>query len=404
MNAKRGKSAKFPGMDQDARKEALKLRRDILKHISALGLPAQGGSEGTWIEPSKQAIRLSHARQRRAVFEREYGVFGSRWPKLCLSIANGSDVDPRRISPELVHVESGSETGDLFRLACLLWSVPVSRGYGRRMRYLIRDRQNGMLIGLFALNDPVFNLRARDEWIGWDVNDRRARLVNVMDAYVVGAVPPYSYLLGGKLVASLMGSEEVCRDFRAKYRKSKGIISRRNKDPHLVLITVTSALGRSSIYNRLRLKPDTDEGGGRAIVQMVKLGETKGYGHFQLSEELFSRIRDLLDRQGHSYANGHQYGQGPNWRMRVIRAGLEFLRLDKDLLRHGLRREVYGMPLIDEFREYLMGHRPDVPFDRPSLQQISDAALERWIIPRSHRNGAYVQFRREQFWDHVIPA
>jgi len=32
------------------------------------------------------------------------------------------------------------------------------------------------------------------------------RLVNVMDAYVLGAVPPYNMLLGGKLVASLVRS------------------------------------------------------------------------------------------------------------------------------------------------------------------------------------------------------
>ena len=52
--------------------------------------------------------------------------------------------------------------GDLFRAATLLWSVPVSRGYGRRMRYLVMDESNNKLIGLFALGDPVFNLKSRD--------------------------------------------------------------------------------------------------------------------------------------------------------------------------------------------------------------------------------------------------
>jgi len=78
----------------------------------------------------------------------------------------------------------------------------VFRSLGRRMRFLVRDRSNGILIGLLALASPVLNLSARDNWIGWTVRDREARLVNVMDAFVIGAVPPYSELLGGKLVVS----------------------------------------------------------------------------------------------------------------------------------------------------------------------------------------------------------
>ncbi len=34
------------------------------------------------------------------------------------------------------------------------------------MRYLVYDRNNDKLIGIFALTDPVFNLRVRDAWIG----------------------------------------------------------------------------------------------------------------------------------------------------------------------------------------------------------------------------------------------
>jgi hypothetical protein len=34
---------------------------------------------------------------------------------------------------------------------------------------------------------------------------RTSRLVDLMDALILGAVPPYSTLLGGKLVASVIG-------------------------------------------------------------------------------------------------------------------------------------------------------------------------------------------------------
>src|SRR5207244_4178621 len=143
--------------------------------------------------------------------------------------AEGHEVIPEAVEPQVSLVSSGTEDAALFRLATLLWSVPVSRGYGRRMRFLVRDRANGKLIGLFALADPVFNLKARDSWIGWSTEDRRKRLVNVMDAHVAGAVPPYAQLLGGKVVAALMTSREVCEAFAQKYSASTGIISQEQK-------------------------------------------------------------------------------------------------------------------------------------------------------------------------------
>jgi hypothetical protein len=101
-------------------------------------------------------------------------------------------------------VKPKSDDELLFRYACAHWSIPVSSGYGRRLRFLVKDESNGKLIGLFGLGDPVYSMRARDEWIKWDSSAKKERLYNVMDAYVLGAVPPYASLLCGKLVAMLV--------------------------------------------------------------------------------------------------------------------------------------------------------------------------------------------------------
>ena len=106
---------------------------------------------------------------------------------LLAHIASGNEVDPRRIRPRLVRVEAGTWESRLFRYASLHWSIPVSDGYGRRLRFLIFDDANGKLIGLFGLGDPVYSIRARDELIGWTATNRAARLYHVMDAYVLGA-------------------------------------------------------------------------------------------------------------------------------------------------------------------------------------------------------------------------
>ena len=269
------------------------------------------------------------------------------------------------------------------------------------MRFLVKDRANGKLIGLFALGDPVFNLRARDNWIGWDQAGRRERLVNVMDAYVVGAVPPYSKLLGGKLVTSLMASKEVSEIFAERYGDRKGTISGTQKNARLALITVTSALGKSSMYNRLKLfANDENRAVNPPVVELRKIGATMGYGHFQISDELFSKLRELLREAEHPYVDGHKFGNGPNWRLRLLRAGLEFLELNADhALKHGIQREVYVMPLACNAREYLGGIQSEAAFDQRSVEEISNLAIRRWVVPRAKRDPSFQEFQRRDLWN-----
>lgn len=368
------------------------LRYDIEHHLESIGLNGSR-SHGTL---SKEAIRDIHRIHREGARRRIHQALGNKVSHFLEEIANGDEVDPEKIRPELVEARSDARTGDLFRFASLLWSIPVSQGYGRRLRYLVRDRTNGKLIGIFALGDPVFNLRVRDEWIGWNQAERRERLVNLMDAYVVGAVPPYSDLLGGKLVTSLIASNEVGRKFQERYGGREGLISGKQKQARLALVTVTSALGRSSMYNRLRLIPNGGTQTDRPVIDLRRLGVTTGYGHFQITDALFSQLRGVLQEDGHKYADGHQFGDGPNWRIRVARRGLQSLGLNPDdVLKHGIRREVYAMPIASNARAYLDGTDEEPVFDYKTVDEISELARERWLVPRGNRRPSYREFRRE---------
>ncbi|MDE0213380.1 MAG: DUF4338 domain-containing protein [Deltaproteobacteria bacterium] len=369
------------------------LRRDITSHLQSIALNGNrlGGA------PSKEQIRYIHRLHREAARERIRLALGTRLGQFIEEIANGNEVCPEKMRPYLVEARSGTHTGDLFRFATLLWSIPVSQGYGRRLRFLVKDRTNGKLMGIFALGDPVFNLRARDAWIGWNQAARREKLVNLMDAYAVGAVPPYSYLLGGKLVTSLIASKEVADVFQERYGDREGIISGSRKAARLALVTVTSALGRSSMYNRLRLFANGENRSTNSpVVELVKVGTTMGYGHFQISDELFSRLREFLRETEHPYVDGHQFGNGPNWRIRLLRVGLESIGLNADhTLKHGIQREVYVMPIGSNSRAFLTGIDAELAFDRRSVEEISHLAKRRWVVPRAHRRPAYQQFRRD---------
>lgn len=367
--------------------EIKSLRRAVHDRLVRIGFSKSG--DGYFIaEPvTKDTVRRFHRMGRGERLDRCRDLLEGRGRELVTRFAAGAEVSVPRIDPELVPVRSGTEEADLFRLATLLWSVPVSQGFGRRLRFLVRDRHNGKLIGIFGLTDPVFNLTARDDWIGWSVGDRRERLVRVMDAFVVGAVPPYAHLIGGKLVAALMTSAEVLRAYEKKYRGTESVLSHRVKPSKLVLLTTTSALGRSSLYNRLSIP------GG---AQFQRIGETKGFGHFHLSGHLFDRLRARLVDLEHPYANGHRFGMGPNWRIRVAREALESLGLEADtILRHGIQREVFAAPLAVNWRPILKGEQVRVRSTPLSARAIADFCVARWLLPRSIRDATYRTVTRE---------
>jgi hypothetical protein len=251
---------------------------------------------------------------------------------------------------------------------------------------LVWDDSNGKLIGIIALGDPVFNLRVRDELIAWTSRDRSKRLVNILDAYVLGAVPPYNLLLGGKLVASLIRTKEVRDDFTEKYGETRGIISRKKKRARLVMVTTSSALGRSSVYNRLKLD-------GQAYLRSI--GYTGGWGHFQVPDSLFRDLRTFLRKEKHDYVDGHRFGDGPNWRLRTIRVAFDILGLKAHLLKHGIGREVFACELATNAMKILRGQGKRAMYRTlKSVAEVGALARERWLIPRSLRTPEYRNWRR----------
>lgn len=71
-------------------------------------------------------------------------------------------------------------------------------------------------------NGIRFRLKGLRKMLGPTV--KRA-CIGIIGAYVLGAVPPYNLLLGGKCVACLIRSREIFDDFAKKYGGSCGVIS-----------------------------------------------------------------------------------------------------------------------------------------------------------------------------------
>lgn len=368
--------------------ERARLKRKIIRALRKQGLTVQRGRIVPPDGQDKERIRELHEAALQHKIARSRGGLEGHENELLCRIATGADVVPARIRPRLVEVQSGSRDELLFRYATLHWSIPVSSGYGRRLRFLVLDEFNGKLIGVIGLGDPVFSLHDRDVWVGWSLAERKQRLRYVMDAFVLGAVPPYSSLLCGKLVALLTSSVEVRKAFRKKYRGSESRIAHSSHDGRLAMITTTSALGRSSIYNRLKYRE-------RHVFYGV--GFTGGYGEFQFCNGVYDTISAYAQEHCERTAKHDDWGTGFRNRREVVRKCLVALGLSMDLMNHGIRRELFAVPLAKNAKQFLCGQHSRLQSHRESVDDLAGFFQERWLLRRANWDESYKEFNRDDF-------
>lgn len=347
--------------------------------------------KGDLIPPTsdKEAVKLLHKPSREIELEKAQEWIKHKLPRYSHFFADGQDISPHLIKPVLVQVADRWHN-DLFRLARYYWSIPYSSGFGRRLRYLLLDDNNGKLIGIFGLQSPPISFPARDRLFNYP-EGRKTELVNqTMDIFTLGALPPYNRLLGGKLVALAVASNQVRDDYRRVYAERKTEMEGRVLPSHLVALTTTSAFGRSSIYNRLKY---------RNITIAESLGYTNGYGNFHL-QRLYPIFKQYLAAEGISTQGG--YGTGPKRSWQIIRQTLDRIGISGDILKHGIKREAFLFRLIDNLEDYLEG-KPGTPVYRDlPFENLADYWNERWLIGRSERVDGWHKWESQEIANSLI--
>lgn len=338
----------------------------------------------------KQTLRSLHTTAVDAQRERARKTLEHRETKMLRRLIDGRDLDPARVAPKLVVLPPGQHSDALlWRWLSLHWSIPVSGGYGRRIRALVVDEgHDDAVMGLIGLADPVYSLGVRDRAIGWSPDQRKERLTSVMDAFVLGAVPPYNALLGGKLCALLLRSNELREVFDERYGHRETLISQRDPRASLALITTASALGRSSVYNRVRA-PDKS-------LAMRSVGFTQGTGDFHFSGEVYDLLMEAARESMAADAATHRHaswGNGFRNRREVIQRGLTAVGLSPSRFRmHGVQREVFLAPLAHNSESWLRGNEDSLDWSTSSAHDLSAWWKSTWMLGRADRVGTWHDF------------
>ena len=82
--------------------------------------------------------------------------------------------------------------------------------------------------------------------------------------------------------------------------------------------------------------------------------------------------------------------------MRTIRTALVQLGLPGDLLRHGIRRQVFIAPVALNWAEFLRGDTDTIDSSSRSMESLAAYFRTRWAIPRAARRGEYKEWNRDR--------
>lgn len=356
------------------------LRNKIIKKIKEYPLEKVRSQD-------KEVLRQLHEKARIELLMKHRKFITTKGEKIIEKyFANGSDINPEEISPILIPVRT-KEQWDIFRTARFTWSLPYTFGYGRRLCFLIMDQSNNKLMGVLGCQSPTLGLSLRNNWLGLKGKNKVYKLNKTLDIYTLGAVPPYNILLAGKLVAMSAVSNEVREFYEEKYADKTTEMEGNIISPDLVLLSTTSAFGKSSIYNRVKYKDK---------LLCFSLGYTKGIGTFKYTDEICSLMKQYLELINVEVKGG--YGNGPNYKFRLINTAIRYIGEEinlkkyfkvknvESLVRHSVQREVYVFPLAKNVKEYLNGINEEPEYYNYSFEDLANYWKDRYLKRRAQTN------------------
>ncbi|TPG17175.1 Druantia anti-phage system protein DruA [Pedococcus bigeumensis] len=231
----------------------------------------------------------------------------------------------------------------------------------------------------------------------------------IADLTVCGAVAPYNSLAAGKLVGALAASPQMLGAYRAKYSRPSEIASAMagrpiTREARLAFVGTTSLYGTgSSQYNRLFWPASAVGGSEQSRIGFHKLGRSRSFGTSHFSDETVEALVRLSEHTGGLVRVNSLFGEGVSPRLRKVRLGLASLGWSaNDLLKHGRERILYGVPLVENLRDYSLGIDPEPQYLLDPEPHDAGEAVASWWFDRWARNRAAQDQVRETMREHRL--
>jgi hypothetical protein len=345
------------------------LKENLIASLKDQGFAVNGHIVPSSLSKEHYKLIQNHSRReqveiRRPFLQRNYKVIQPY-------LRNGLDIDPEKIKLSLRTVTNDSLEHVIFRWWNLIWwSVPYQRAYGRQMRFIVWDDYHDAPFALIGLQSPILKMSVRDNYLKIPKENLDFIINKSMQAQRLGALPPYNNLLGGKMAALALVSDDLRESYVAKYKDVKTILKERVINPDLLFITTTSAFGKSSIYNRLKLND-------RQIA--ISLGYTKGSGTFHVPQNLYKEIKIFLN--DNQIQTNTTFGFGPSRKVKLVDKAFSLLNLN-EYHYHNIQREFFLFPLVSNLSDVIQKNDAPIYFEN-NLDSLTDYWKNRWCISRA---------------------
>jgi hypothetical protein len=332
---------------------------------------------GLWSRPTETAVArlVSEAKTRRLAHQRFARA---------ADLKNDASQHGWRIRAE----------SDLFRSKRCMMLAELLRAQSALMPYLRpRPTKQGLTR---ALDDPLAS-----RMVVWLLRRAKADSVGteIADLTVCGAIAPYNALLGGKLVGMLAVSPTIVREYHERYKERPSEISSAlagtpvRRRSNLVFVGTTSLYGSgASQYNRLRLPKEVI--GGEIVFR--QLGRSRSFGTSHLSKASVHALVALAQQSRNGVRVNSIFGEGVSPKLRKVREGLDILGWPSEhLLQHHRQRIVYGVSLVENLLDYLMGIETEPRYVYSNtcgddIHRITNWWYERWLRNRVHSDNVLV--------------
>jgi hypothetical protein len=253
---------------------------------------------------------------------------------------------------------------------------------GRNLKFNVKDRKSGKLLGQISLGSDITSLGVRDNYIGWDKNNKfkEGKLNNTAIATTIVSTQPLGCnFLGGKLIACLSTSPIVRNAWKDTYGDT------------LIAVGTTSLYGIHSQYNGIPHFKTLGESKG--MISMKPDDEFYDPWHQWLkvnrSEEYETKITNERIRNGLSMGTG-EGASGPvsGIKQRILGMIFNELGIKQSQYNHGFKRGVYLAQMYDNGNEFLRNEISEdglvmkdkfVKGDEYSIQWWREKAKKRYL-------------------------
>ena len=218
---------------------------------------------------------------------------------------------------------------------------------GRNVKIYVKDRKSGKLLGLASLASDVTSLGVRDNYIGWNKEDKfgKGKLNYTSIASTIVCTQPLGYnFLGGKLIAMMITVDTVRQFWKKKYGQT------------LVALGTTSLYGIHSQYNGIPLYKTLGESAGKISIKPDD--EFYDPWHQWLKENRSEWYADAITNE--RIRNGANMGLGEGAsgpvsgiKQKILGKILQECGIKSSDYHHGFKRGVYFAQMYENGNEFL---------------------------------------------------